>query len=193
MSDREKSPASVNEADDNNEADQEISNPGNNLYVANLAHRVTETELNDLFAKFGRLEKCEVITDPISRESRGFAFVTFEDVRDANDAVQELNGKDIQGRRIRVEHARRKRGHTKTPGRYLGPRLASVKYGRERSGRSRDRGHDDRRSRSRDRDRDRHSRNHSDRGDYHDRRYNGNHGRSNDYDRGHHENRRSRR
>ncbi|CCI41219.1 unnamed protein product [Albugo candida] len=129
MSDREKSPASVNEADDNNEAEQEITNPGNNLYVANLAHRVTETELNDLFAKFGRLEKCEVITDPISRESRGFAFVTFEDVRDANDAVQELNGKDIQGRRIRVEHARRKRGHTKTPGRYLGPRLASVKYG----------------------------------------------------------------
>lgn len=73
----------------------------------------------------------------------------------------------------------------------LGPRLASVKYGRERNGRSRDRGHDDRRSRSRSRDR--HSRNHNDRGDYHDRRHSGNHGRSNDYDRGRHDNRRSRR
>lgn len=46
----------------------------------------------------------------------GFGFVSFEDIRDASDAVNELNGKEIQGRRIRVEHAKRQRGHEKTPG-----------------------------------------------------------------------------
>nr|CCA16044.1 conserved hypothetical protein [Albugo laibachii Nc14]CCA26461.1 conserved hypothetical protein [Albugo laibachii Nc14] len=150
----------------------DIANPGNNLYVANLAHRVTDEELRQLFEKFGRLEKCEIIIDPISRESRGFAFVTFEDVRDASDAVQELNGKDIQGRRMRVEHAKRKCGHPKTPGQYLGPKLASMKYGRERSGRSRERTSERRRSRSRSRSRDRYPKRYDNRmDDRHDRRY----------------------
>ncbi|KAG7391824.1 hypothetical protein PHYPSEUDO_003444 [Phytophthora pseudosyringae] len=158
-------------------AKPEGGNPGNNVYVANLATRVGEQDLQDLFAKFGRVDKCEVIVDPVTRESRGFGFVTFEDIRDAEDAVKELNNQDVQGRKIRVEHAKRKRGHEKTPGQCeckpmldppavlagwlaanfvavllptdLGPKLASAKYGgRDRRDRSRDRG---RRSRSRDR------------------------------------------
>ncbi|KAH7481840.1 hypothetical protein PRIC1_009697 [Phytophthora ramorum] len=132
-------------------AKPDVGNPGNNLYVANLATRVGQPELQEIFAKFGRVDKCEVIVDPVTRESRGFGFVTFEDVRDAEDAVKELNNQEVQGRKIRVEHAKRKRGHEKTPGQYLGPKLASAKYGgRDRNSRdrSRDRG---RRSRSRDR------------------------------------------
>jgi transformer-2 protein len=150
-----RSPSPSGRKDAPAEADPEATNLGNNLYVANLPHRLTQTDLEELFAKFGRLDKCEVILDPVTRESRGFGFVTFEDVRDASDAVTELNGKEIQGRRIRVEHAKRQRGHEKTPGKYLGPRLASTKYrdvrggGRDRS-RSRER---PRRSRSRSRDR----------------------------------------
>ncbi|KAI9906662.1 hypothetical protein PsorP6_004652 [Peronosclerospora sorghi] len=70
---------------------KDVSNPGNNLYVANLATRMGQSELQEIFSKFGRVEKCEVIVDPVTRESRGFAFVTFEDVRDAEDAVKELN------------------------------------------------------------------------------------------------------
>ncbi|KAL3673969.1 hypothetical protein V7S43_001654 [Phytophthora oleae] len=131
-------------------AKPDVNNPGNNVYVANLATRVGEQDLQELFAKYGRVDKCEVIVDPVTKESRGFGFVTFEDIRDAEDAVKELNNQEIQGRKIRVEHAKRKRGHEKTPGQYLGPRLASAKYGRDRHSRdrSRDRG---RRSRSRDR------------------------------------------
>ncbi|TYZ57409.1 hypothetical protein PybrP1_011517 [[Pythium] brassicae (nom. inval.)] len=166
-------------------------NPGNNLYIANLPHSLVEADLEELFSKFGRLEKCEVILDPATRESRGFGFVTFDDVRDASDAVNELNGKEIQGRRIRVEHAKRQRGHEKTPGKYLGPRQASSKYGRDvrggggggGGGRSRSRSRDRvRRSRSRSRDRgrryddrDRYERSrYDDRGRGHDRdRYDG--------------------
>ncbi|CEG48293.1 rna binding [Plasmopara halstedii] len=127
-------------------------NPGNNLYVANLAMRLGQQELEEVFSKFGRVEKCEVIVDPVTKESRGFGFVTFEDVRDAEDAVKELNNQEIHGRKIRVEHAKRKRGHEKTPGQYLGPRLASAKYGAGRDRFSKDRSRDrGRRSRSRDR------------------------------------------
>lgn len=97
-------------------AKPDVGNPGNNLYVANLATKVGQPELQEIFAKFGRVDKCEVIVDPVTRESRykaergsgcvavgadavdgcccacrGFGFVTFEDVRDAEDAVKELN------------------------------------------------------------------------------------------------------
>ncbi|KAK1948561.1 putative RNA-binding protein C25G10.01 [Phytophthora citrophthora] len=140
---RSRSPAPAKAA-----AKPDVVNPGNNVYVANLATRVGEQDLQELFSKYGRVDKCEVIVDPVTKESRGFGFVTFEDIRDAEDAVKELNNQEIQGRKIRVEHAKRKRGHEKTPGQYLGPRLASAKYGRDRRDRSRDRG---RRSRSRDR------------------------------------------
>ncbi|ETI44017.1 hypothetical protein, variant 3 [Phytophthora nicotianae CJ01A1] len=135
-------------------APADVANPGNNLYVANLATRVGEQDLQEIFSKFGRVDKCEVIVDPVTKESRGFGFVTFEDVRDAEDAVKELNNQEVQGRKIRVEHAKRKRGHEKTPGQYLGPRLASAKYGGGRDRFSRDRSRDrGRRSRSRDRGR----------------------------------------
>ncbi|POM65601.1 Hypothetical protein PHPALM_18653 [Phytophthora palmivora] len=83
---RSRSPAPAQAA-----AKPDVTNPGNNLYVANLAARVGEQDLQELFSKFGRVDKCEVIVDPVTRESRGFGFVTFEDVRDAEDAVKELN------------------------------------------------------------------------------------------------------
>ncbi|RAW43395.1 hypothetical protein PC110_g369 [Phytophthora cactorum] len=143
-------------------APADVVNPGNNLYVANLATRVGQQDLQELFSKFGRVDKCEVIVDPVTKESRGFGFVTFEDVRDAEDAVKELNNQEVQGRKIRVEHAKRKRGHEKTPGQYLGPRLASAKYGSGRERFSRDRSRD-RGRRSRSRDRGGYSRRHDDR------------------------------
>ena len=49
---------------------KDVENPGNNLYVANLAKRMGQVELEELFAKFGRVRKCEVIMDPVTRESR---------------------------------------------------------------------------------------------------------------------------
>ncbi|ETK84035.1 hypothetical protein L917_10750, partial [Phytophthora nicotianae] len=51
-------------------APADVANPGNNLYVANLATRVGEQDLQEIFSKFGRVDKCEVIVDPVTKESR---------------------------------------------------------------------------------------------------------------------------
>jgi RNA recognition motif-containing protein len=68
-----------------------------------------------LFEKFGTLKRCDI--------KGSFAFVTFEDERDAEDALEECNGKDLQGSKINVEWA-------KGSGRFDGSRSASSR-GRE--------------------------------------------------------------
>ncbi|TMW60844.1 hypothetical protein Poli38472_000886 [Pythium oligandrum] len=189
---RSRSPAGNGSQNGSSAPEPEAQNPGNNVYVANLSHRLSQRELEDMFGKFGRLDKCELIIDPMTRESRGFAFVTFEDVRDAEDAVKEMNGKEVEGRRLRVEIAKRRRGHEKTPGKYLGPRLASTKYGRDgRDGGREPRDRSRSRRRSRSRSRDRYSRSRYDERDRYERRGYEDRGRRRSYDR--YDDRRSRR
>ncbi|KDO20523.1 hypothetical protein SPRG_14282 [Saprolegnia parasitica CBS 223.65] len=122
------------------------TNVGNNLYIANLPIKMNQEEINAVFSKYGRLSRVDLISDPVTHESRGFAFVTFEDKRDADDAIAGLHETEIMGRRIRVEAAKRARGHPKTPGQYLGPPGASS---RPRYNEPRGRSGDRRRSRSR--------------------------------------------
>lgn len=59
--------------------------------------------------------------DPITRESRGFAFVTMESPEEADAAIRVLNGQELMGRTISVQKARRGRARTPTPGQYKGP------------------------------------------------------------------------
>lgn len=97
------------------------TNPGNNLHVAGLSHRVDTRDLEAAFAKIGRVKKASVMYDPHSRESRGFGFVTMETSEEADAAITALNGNDLMGKVITVEKARRGRARTPTPGRYYGP------------------------------------------------------------------------
>ncbi|XP_011022643.1 PREDICTED: serine/arginine-rich splicing factor SR45a-like [Populus euphratica] len=100
----------------------DASNPGNNLYVTGLSTRVTSSDLEKYFSSEGKVLECHLVTDPRTRESRGFAFVTMETVEDANRCVKYLNRSVLEGRVVTVEKARRKRGRTPTPGRYQGLR-----------------------------------------------------------------------
>lgn len=59
--------------------------------------------------------------DPHSRESRGFAFVTFETAEEADAAIEGMNGVELSGRTLLVQKARRGRARSPTPGRYHGP------------------------------------------------------------------------
>ncbi|ETV98747.1 hypothetical protein H310_08819 [Aphanomyces invadans] len=98
--------------------DDGASNGGNSLYAAGLPIRLNKAEFEELFAKYGRLASCDLIEDPITHESRGFGFVVYEDKRDAEDALNALNDKEVYGKRIRVEKSKRSKPHAKSPGQW---------------------------------------------------------------------------
>ncbi|XP_038723521.1 serine/arginine-rich splicing factor SR45a-like isoform X1 [Tripterygium wilfordii] len=117
----------------------EVVNPGNTLYVTGLSTRVTERELEEHFSKEGKVASCFLVVEPRTRISRGFAFITMDNVDDANRCVKYLNQSVLEGRYITVEKSRRKRARTPTPGHYLG-----LKSNRDYGGRGGDRGGGDR-------------------------------------------------
>ncbi|CAH8286491.1 unnamed protein product [Eruca vesicaria subsp. sativa] len=98
----------------------EIENPGTTLYVTGLSTRVTEKDLEAHFSKEGKVASCVLVLEPRTRESRGFAFITMDSVKDADRCIKYLNQSVLEGRYIKVERSRRKRPRTPTPGHYLG-------------------------------------------------------------------------
>jgi len=76
------------------------------LYVGNLPWSVKDMELKDLFAKFGEVTEATVISDKYSGRSKGFGFVTFASKENADAAVSEMNGKEIEGRALKVSEAK---------------------------------------------------------------------------------------
>ena len=76
------------------------------LYVGGLAYSVTEKELEELFAQIGKVVSVAVIKDRDSGQSKGFGFVEMEDVSAGQNAIKELNGKEVSGRAIVVNEAR---------------------------------------------------------------------------------------
>ncbi len=75
------------------------------LYVGNLPYTTTNDSLRDTFAQVGAVVSANVIIDKMSGRSRGFGFVEMEDA-DADKAIETLNGKDMDGRKLVVNEAR---------------------------------------------------------------------------------------
>ena len=80
-----------------------------NIYAGNLAWEMTEEDLKEAFAAFGEVESVRIITDKFSGRSRGFGFVEMPNQQEAEAAINDLNGKDLKGRPIRVNEARSRR------------------------------------------------------------------------------------
>jgi RNA recognition motif-containing protein len=74
------------------------------IYVGNLPWSATETELKELFSSVGPVQSVAVITDRETGRSRGFGFVEMDD-SDAEKAINDLNGRDLGGRALRVNEA----------------------------------------------------------------------------------------
>ncbi|XP_047334539.1 glycine-rich RNA-binding protein RZ1A isoform X2 [Impatiens glandulifera] len=100
-------------------------------FIGGLAWATTDRGLKDAFDKYGHLLEARVAVDKFSGRSRGFGFISFEDKQAMEEAIEEMHGKDLDGRSITVEKAQPNQG-----------------AGRDRDDRPRDRDH------GRDRDRD---------------------------------------
>lgn len=78
------------------------------LFVGNLSFSTTEQDLTSIFSQYGSVESVNVITDRMTGQPRGFAFVEMSNRSEAERAISVLNGSDLQGRTLNVNEARPK-------------------------------------------------------------------------------------
>jgi RNA recognition motif-containing protein len=79
---------------------------GKKLYVGNLVYSVTRTDLESWFAEYGTVQSAQVITDRDTGRSKGFGFVEMDSDDQAQAAIQGLNEKEHEGRRLTVNEAK---------------------------------------------------------------------------------------
>lgn len=76
------------------------------VFVGSLSWNTDEKSLSEYFSKVGQVEEAVVIKDRDTGRSRGFGFVTFSEAQDAQSAVEELDGTQLDGRELKVNIAR---------------------------------------------------------------------------------------
>jgi len=76
------------------------------LFVGGLPFSTSEERLREVFAQAGKVESAVVVTDRGTGRSRGFGFVEMSTSEEADQAVAKLNGKDLDGRQLKVERAK---------------------------------------------------------------------------------------
>ncbi len=77
-----------------------------NIYVGNLSFDLTEEKLEELFSKHGEVLSVKIITDQYSGRSKGFGFIEMSNKDEANSAIEELDGKSIMERNLKVNLAK---------------------------------------------------------------------------------------
>ena len=83
---------------------------GKKIFVGNLSFDTTSADLESLFAQAGTITSATVVTDRDTGRSRGFGFVEMSSASEAQKAIQDLNGKELQGRTLNVSEARERSG-----------------------------------------------------------------------------------
>lgn len=78
------------------------------IYVGNLSFSTTEESLNDTFAQYGEVISAVIVTDRYTGRSRGFGFVEMQEENAADAAISALDGKELDGRNLRVNVANSK-------------------------------------------------------------------------------------
>jgi RNA recognition motif-containing protein len=79
-----------------------------NIYVGNLPYNTGENELRSVFEEHGTVDTVKVIVDRMTARSKGFGFVEMPDEEEAKAAIDALNGKEMEGRPLKVNEARPK-------------------------------------------------------------------------------------
>ncbi len=79
---------------------------GNRLYVGNLSFRTTEESLRAMFSQAGAIKSVLIMKDRETQQSRGFGFVEMETDEDARKAIEMCDGRELDGRNLRVNEAK---------------------------------------------------------------------------------------
>lgn len=77
-----------------------------NIYVGNLSFSTSEENIRAHFEQFGKVDSAKIIKDRETGNSRGFAFVEMPDNGEAQNAINNLNGKEFEGRRLVVNESK---------------------------------------------------------------------------------------
>ena len=83
-------------------------NPVKNLFVGNMSFQTSESQLQELFKPFGQVTRIHVAMDRETGQARGFAFVEMPSDEEAAKAIAGLDGKEVNGRNLKVNEARPK-------------------------------------------------------------------------------------
>jgi RNA recognition motif-containing protein len=83
-----------------------------NIYVGNLHFDLNEDELKKVFEEYGEVSAVKIITDKVSGRSRGFGFVEMTNDDEAGQAIENLNGTEIKGRKVNVNQARERENNS---------------------------------------------------------------------------------
>ncbi len=111
---------------------------GKKIYVGNLPYSSNDQSLEALFSEFGTVESAKVIMDRDSGRSKGFAFVEMSTDEEAQDAIKQLNEKEVDGRNLKVNEAMPQEKNNRG-GRGFGGGGGGGGFGGGRSGGGRDR------------------------------------------------------
>lgn len=77
-----------------------------NIYVGNLPYSVRDQDLMELFSEFGSVKSAKVVIDRETDRSKGFGFVEMPSADEGSNAISKLNGREVNGRSLRVNEAR---------------------------------------------------------------------------------------
>ena len=75
------------------------------ILVRNLSRKTTEEELKELFESYGEVTNLNLVYDAGTKKSKGFGFVEMPAVKEAAEAIKEINGQNLGGNRVRVKEA----------------------------------------------------------------------------------------
>jgi RNA recognition motif-containing protein len=79
------------------------------IYISNLPFKLKESQLKELFEKYGEVSSVKIVIDNITRQNKGFGFVEMPDEKQAYKAIKELNGSELDGRAIIVSKSEGKK------------------------------------------------------------------------------------
>jgi cold-inducible RNA-binding protein len=79
-----------------------------NIFVGNLSFSATEDAVRSMFQAYGTIERVSLVTDRNTGQARGFGFVEMSNDAEAERAIAELNGRELDGRALNVNEARPK-------------------------------------------------------------------------------------